>query len=109
RTYNDLMPRWRRASPSLLLGGDVSPTTACFGRRRLDQITVDDIAAFIAAMTKKKLKSSTITTALRPLSRLLAQAARKDRSRPTRWRNSNTANAPAATTSGGNESSASRR
>src|SRR4051794_1149862 len=48
-----------------------------FGRRRLDQITCDDIAAFIAAMKRKELKGWTITSALRPLSNMLAQAARK--------------------------------
>jgi integrase len=50
-----------------------------FGRRRLDQINVEDIAAFIVQMQRKKLKGSTITTALRPLSIILAQAARKGR------------------------------
>ena len=50
-----------------------------FGQRRLDQITVDDIAAFIAHMQAKKLKGSTISSALRPLSIILAQAARKGR------------------------------
>jgi integrase len=48
-----------------------------FGRRRLDQITVDDVAAFIAAMQRKGLRGSTIHTALRPLSRILAHAARR--------------------------------
>ena len=50
-----------------------------FGRRRLDQIDVEDIAAFIAHMQRKKLKGSTISSALRPLSIILAQAARKGR------------------------------
>jgi integrase len=50
-----------------------------FGRRRLDQITVDDVAAFIAAMRRKGLRGSTINTALRPLSRILGQAARRGR------------------------------
>ncbi|MBA3736782.1 MAG: site-specific integrase [Actinobacteria bacterium] len=50
-----------------------------FGRRRLDQISVDDIAAFIALMRSKGLRGSTITTALRPLSIILAQAARRGR------------------------------
>lgn len=50
-----------------------------FGRRRLDQIDVEDIAAFIAHMQGKKLKGSTISSALRPLSIILAQAARKGR------------------------------
>src|ERR671936_2673095 len=48
-----------------------------FGRRRLDQITVDDVAAFIAAMRRKGLRASTTLTALRPLSRILAHAARR--------------------------------
>jgi integrase len=48
-----------------------------FGRRRLDQITVDDVAAFIATMQRKGLRGSTIHTALRPLSRILAHAARR--------------------------------
>jgi integrase len=51
--------------------------TPYFGRRRLDQITVDDIAAFIAQMNAKNLKGWTITSALRPLSIILGQAARK--------------------------------
>jgi integrase len=50
-----------------------------FGRRRLDQISAEDIAAFIAQMRHKKLKGWTITSALRPLSIILAQAARKGR------------------------------
>jgi integrase len=50
-----------------------------FGRRRLDQITAEDIAAFIAHMKRKQLKGWTITSALRPLSIILAQAARKGR------------------------------
>src|SRR5437588_4387987 len=37
-----------------------------FGRRRLDQIETDDIAAFIAQMRAKGLKGWTITSALRP-------------------------------------------
>jgi integrase len=48
-----------------------------FGRRRLDQITVDDVAAFIAAMRRKGLRGSTTLTALRPLSRILGHAARR--------------------------------
>src|ERR671936_741717 len=48
-----------------------------FGRRRLDQITVDDVAAFIAVMRRKGLRGSTTLTALRPLSRILAHAARR--------------------------------
>jgi integrase len=50
-----------------------------FGRRRLDQITVDDVAAFIAAMQRKKLRGSTINSALQPLSTILGQAARRGR------------------------------
>ena len=50
-----------------------------FGRRRLDQITCEDIASFIAEMRKKGLKGWTITSALRPLSLILGQAARKGR------------------------------
>jgi integrase len=48
-----------------------------FGRRRLNEITSDDVAAFIAAMRRKGLKGWTITSALRPLSLILGQAARK--------------------------------
>jgi integrase len=48
-----------------------------FGRRRLDQITVDDVAGFIAAMRRKGLRGSTTLTALRPLSRIFAHAARR--------------------------------
>ncbi len=48
-----------------------------FGRRRLDQITVDDVAGFIAAMRRKGLRGSTTLTALRPLSKILAHAARR--------------------------------
>src|SRR6266478_6597172 len=48
-----------------------------FGRRRLDQITVDDVAGFIAAMRRKDLRGSTTLTALRPLSKILAHAARR--------------------------------
>jgi hypothetical protein len=55
-----------------------------FGRRRLDQISAEDIAAFIAVMRRKKLKGWTITSALRPLSIILAQAARKGRIPATR-------------------------
>src|SRR5207237_1642861 len=48
-----------------------------FGRRRLDQISVEDVAAYIAAMRRKGLRGSTINTTLRPLSRILAHAARR--------------------------------
>lgn len=48
-----------------------------FGRRQLDQITVDDVAAFIAAMGRKGLRGSTTLSALRPLSRILGHAARR--------------------------------
>jgi integrase len=50
-----------------------------FGRRRLDQIDVELVAAFITAMRRKKLRGSTINTALRPLSVMLGQAARRGR------------------------------
>jgi integrase len=49
------------------------------GRRRLDQLSVDDVAALIAAMRRQGLKGWTITSALRPLSIILAQAARRGR------------------------------
>src|SRR6266568_4882083 len=49
------------------------------GHRRLDQINCDDIAALIAAMRKGGVKGWTITSALRPLSIILAQAARRGR------------------------------
>jgi integrase len=48
-----------------------------FGRRRVDQIHADEIAAFIAQMHKKGLKGWTIKSALRPLSIILNQAVRK--------------------------------
>ena len=48
-----------------------------FGRRRLDHIGCDEVAGFIAHMRKKGLKGWTVTSALRPLSIILAQAARK--------------------------------
>ncbi len=47
------------------------------GRRRLDQISCEDVAALIAAMRRQGLKGWTITSALRPLSIILAQAARR--------------------------------
>jgi integrase len=50
-----------------------------FGRQRLDQISCEDVAAFIAAKRRAGLKGWTITSALRPLSIILAQAARKGR------------------------------
>jgi site-specific recombinase XerD len=50
-----------------------------FGRRRLNEITSDDIAAYIAHMQHKGLKGWTITSSLRPLSIILSQAARKGR------------------------------
>jgi integrase len=50
-----------------------------FGRRRLDQISPEDIAAFVAQMKKRGRKGWTITSALRPLSIILAQAHRKGR------------------------------
>ena len=50
-----------------------------FGRRRLDQIQAEDVALFIAQMKRKPYKGWTITSALRPLSIILAQAARKGR------------------------------
>lgn len=50
-----------------------------FGRRRLNQISADDVAAFIGTMRRKGLRGWTITSALRPLSIILSQAARKGR------------------------------
>src|SRR6266536_4438732 len=47
------------------------------GRRRLDQISCEDVAALIAAMRRQGLEGWTITSALRPLSIILAQAARR--------------------------------
>jgi len=48
-----------------------------FGRKRLDQITVDDVAAFIAAMQRKGARGTTILSALQPLSMILGHAARR--------------------------------
>ncbi|HUH82237.1 MAG TPA: site-specific integrase [Solirubrobacteraceae bacterium] len=48
-----------------------------FGRRRLDQITVDDVAAFIAAMQRKGARGTTILSTLQPLSMILGHAARR--------------------------------
>ena len=48
-----------------------------FGQRQLAQITSDDVAAFIADMRKSGLKGWTITSALRPLSIICGEAARK--------------------------------
>ena len=50
-----------------------------FGPRRLDQIDVEQVAAFITVMRRKRLRGSTINTALRPLSVILGQAARRGR------------------------------
>ena len=50
-----------------------------FGRYQLDQISCDDIAAFIAEKRRAGLKGWTVTSILRPLSIILAQAARKGR------------------------------
>ena len=47
------------------------------GRRRLDQISCEDVAGLIASMRRQGLKGWTITSALRPLSIILAQAARR--------------------------------
>ncbi len=48
-----------------------------FGRRRIDRITVDDVAAFIVVLQDKGLRGSTANTALRSLSRILSHAARR--------------------------------
>lgn len=48
-----------------------------FGERRLDQISCDDIAALIAVKRRAGLKGWTVTSLLRPLSMMLAQAARR--------------------------------
>jgi integrase len=50
-----------------------------FGRMRLNEISCDDVAAYIGHMRKKGLKGWTITSSLRPLSMILGQAARKGR------------------------------
>jgi len=49
------------------------------GERRLAQISCEEIAALISELRGKGLKGWTITSALRPLSIILAQAARKGR------------------------------
>jgi integrase len=71
----DLRPRTREIY-AWALEQHLIPT---LGRRRLDQITCDDVAALIAAMRRQGLKGWTITSALRPLSIILAQAARRGR------------------------------
>jgi integrase len=48
-----------------------------FGRHRLDQISCDEIAAFITLKRRAGLKGWTISTILRPLSMLLTQATRR--------------------------------
>jgi integrase len=48
-----------------------------FGHRRLDQITVDDVARFIATMQRKGLRGSSTASALQPLSLILSHAARR--------------------------------
>lgn len=48
-----------------------------FGTRRIDQITVDDVAAFIVVLQDRGLRGSTANTALRSLSRILSHAARR--------------------------------
>ena len=48
-----------------------------FGRRRLDQIGPEQVAAFIAAKKRDGLRGWTVTSALRPLSMILGQAARR--------------------------------
>src|SRR5258708_7487941 len=45
--------------------------------RRPDQTPVDGVAGFLAAMRRKGLRGSTPLTALRPLSKILAHAARR--------------------------------
>jgi integrase len=49
------------------------------GQRRLAQISCEEIAALISELRRNGLKGWTITSALRPLSIILAQAARKGR------------------------------
>ena len=80
-----------------------------FGRRRLDQITAEEIAAFVAQMKRKKLKGWTITSALRPLSIILAQAAAKAASQSTRSASSNAESDPATTINDPSGSSPSTR
>ncbi len=48
-----------------------------FGEMCLEEIRVDDIVAFISSMRRQGLKSWTISSALRPLSMMLSQAARR--------------------------------
>ena len=85
QTFADYSAEWltRQTNRSRTLEGYrwalARHLTPYFGRRRLDQISVEDIAAFIAQMHGKGLKGWTITSALRPLSIILAQAARKGR------------------------------
>jgi integrase len=71
----DVRPRTRE-SYSWALEQHLIPR---LGHRRLDQISCEDVAALIAEMRRKGLKGWTITSALRPLSIILAQAARKGR------------------------------
>jgi integrase len=49
------------------------------GNRQLAQITPEDVAALVADMRKSGLKGWTITSALRPLSIICGEAARKGR------------------------------
>jgi integrase len=48
-----------------------------FGGQRLEEIAVEDVALFISKMQQQGFKGWTISSVLRPLSIILAQAARK--------------------------------
>lgn len=89
-TFAELAATWLEGYAALVAAEERSPRTLenyryfldkhllpVFGRRRLQEITTDDIAQLIAAMRAKCLAAKTINNALVPLGRIFSHALRR--------------------------------
>lgn len=89
-TFAELAASWLEGYAALVAAEERSPRTLenysyflnkhllpVFGRRRLQEISTDDIAELIAAMRAKGLAAKTINNALVPLGRILSHALRR--------------------------------
>jgi integrase len=89
-TFAELAATWLEAFEALVVAGERSPRTLenytyllnhhiipAFGKKRLQEVTTDDIAALIVQMRNKQLAAKTINGALVPIGRILQHALRR--------------------------------
>jgi integrase len=89
-TFAELAATWLENLAGLVAAGERSPRTLenytyllnhhinpSFGRKRLQEVSTDDIAALIAQMRSKQLAAKTINGALVPIGRIFSHALRR--------------------------------